>query len=341
MHHPLLAPILATLALATFSPTAPAPAQKEETKKQATAAPFEILGAVNGPVLRFDTMANEARVFCFVKLKENESLFYLEKFDQLSDEFAFDPVEFVAISSEPKDEVEKTVKNESVVTPILLAGKDAGVKDYGLYKFPGVIVVDGAGKIRFSGFPGDPGAMRDAIREAMVISNVVPDLPAASKPISKLFERYALGDATKAIEKDLAKPKLAEADKAKLEGAKARAGMLATRLSGAAKRFEKAEDWPRLVIALSRLDKDCVGMPEAEGAKARLDALKSKSDSDKAFAAEFNVATECAKAERFERDKDWKKAYSTYAAAAKTGESKSAKYAANKADGLKQRAGVK
>lgn len=309
-----------------------------QTPVGSVAANLEFQHAVNHSPLRFEAIANQARVLCFIRLAENDSLFFLETFDKLSDDFGLDPVHFLAITNEPKAEIEKTVAKENVPTPIFIAGGDAGLKDYNYYKFPTVVVVDGAGKVRFCGMPGEYDELRDAVSEVLASSIAAPDLPAAAKSIGKLFEKWQFGDAMKALDKELAKPKLADADRAKLENAKARANAIAGRLESASRRAEKAEDWPRLVIALSRLNKECAGLSAAGDATLRLDALEARSKSDPQFAPEFAAASECAKAERLERERDWKKALGAYASAAKSHpDTKSGKFAAARADALKSR----
>lgn len=309
-----------------------------QTPIGSVAANIEIQDAVNHSPMRLEAIANQARVLCFIRLAENDSLFFLETFDKLNDAFALDPVHFFAITNEPKAEIEKTVAKENVPTPILIASGDAGMKDYNYYKFPTVVVVDGAGKVRYCGMPGEYDEIRDAVSEVVGSSIAAPELPAAAKAIGKLFEKWQLGDAMKALDKELGKPKLSDADRTKLENAKARANAIASRLAMAATRAEKAEDWPRTVIALSRLDKECAGLSAASDAKQRLDALGARSKSDPEFASEFAVASECAKAERLERDRDFKKAQGAYASAAKSHpDTKSGKYAAARAEALKSR----
>lgn len=302
------------------------------------AKPIEIVGAVNHPTLRLDAVANRARVYCFVRLKEDDSLFYLESFDKLADEFALEPAHFFAITNESKDDVEKTVAKENVPTAILLASGDGGQRDYNYFKFPTVVVVDAASKVRFYGMPGDYNELRDAVADAVLSTIAAPELPGSSKAIGKLFEKHQIGEAAKALDKELAKPKLSDADKAKLENARMRADAIAARLRGASLRAEKAEDWPTLVATLTRLDKECAGLAAAADAKSRLDLLENKAKQDPAFAREYAAAVEYAKAERLERDRDWKKAHSAYASIAKLhADTKAGKYASTKADALKSR----
>jgi Redoxin len=309
-----------------------------QTPVSSVAAPLEIVAAVNHPMMRLDAIANQARVLCFVQLAENDSLFYLEEFDKIADDLALDAVFCFAVTNEPPVEVEKTVAKESVPTPILITAGDAIRKDYGVVRFPCVVVIDGSGKVRYSGVPGIAGEIRDAAREAALTTVLAPELPASAKAIAKQFDKWQLGDAAKALDKELAKPKLADADRKKLEAAKSRTAIIATRLAWVAARAEKSENWPIAVIALSRLEKECSGIPEAASSKASLERLREKAAQDSAFAGEFSAANECAKAERHDRDRDFKKAHSTYTSVAKSSpDTKSGKFAAARADALKSR----
>lgn len=302
------------------------------------AKPLEFVAAVNHPAIAHGAFSNLARVYCFVRLKEDDSLFYLETFDKLIEEFALEPVLFFAITNEAKEEVESTVAKEEVPTPILIAAGDGGQKDYEFFKFPTVVVIDGANKIRFYGMPGEYDAIRDAITDSAPSSLAVPDLPPAAKAIGKHFEKHQYGEAGKALAKELAKPKLADADRAKLTDAKARAEAIALKLRASSARAEKAEDWVRLVVTLRRLEKDCQGLDAAADAKARLEALAGRAKGDPAFARELAGAEECAKVDRLERDRDWKKAQAAYASISKLhADTKAGKFAAARADALKTR----
>lgn len=307
-----------------------------------TAPPLEVTDAVNSTAIAPDALTNQARVYFFVRLQEDSSLFLLETLDKLADELAFDTIHFYAVTGDKKEMVEKTLSKDDVKSPVLVTANENSFQAFGIPIFPCVIVIDGSNKIRFRGTPGTFNEIRDAAIDVSLSSVLAPDLPASAKAIGKSFERWQLGEAWKALDKELAKPKLAAADKVKLEHAKSRITALAGKLARAAARFEKTEDWPRCIIALWRLDKEFAGIPGAEVGKTKLDALKQRAVAEPAFLAEFNGGVECAKAERFERDRDWKKAHSSYTSIAKSNSaSKAGKYAASKAELLKLRAGVK
>lgn len=307
-----------------------------------TAPPLEITDAVNSPAIAPDALTNQARVYFFVRLQEDSSLFLLETLDKLADELAFDTIHFYAVSGDKKETVERTLAKDDVKSPVLVTANENSFQAFGIPIFPCVVVVDGSNKIRFRGTPGTFNEIRDAAIDVSLSSVLTPDLPASSKAIGKSFDRWQLGEAWKALDKELAKPKLAAADKVKLEHAKSRITALAGKLVRAAERFEKAEDWPRCIIALARLDKEFANVPGAEIGKQKLDALKQRAVTEPAFLAEFNGGIECSKAERSERDRDWKKAHTSYTSIAKSNaESKAGKYAASKAELLKLRAGAK
>jgi hypothetical protein len=100
-------------------------------------------------------------------------------------------------------------------------------------------------------------------------------------------------------------------------------------MRAAADAAAEAEDWPRAVTILERLAVEQEGIPGAEGAAAAIDALAARDG----LTDEIESARMFAKAERLEREANWKRALGAYEALAKRyPETKAGKLAVERAE---------
>jgi hypothetical protein len=303
---------------------------------------LEIVDGVPAGKIPLDAIAGLVQVRVLARLADRESLLFLETIDALDAEFLSEPVVMYAVTNEPRAEIEKIRVDENVPTPILIGSGDGGMRDHAVGDFPIAMVIDGSGNVRFHGTPGSGNEIREALLEVLGTADPRVTLPASAKAIARNAERGLFGDAMKGLEKELQKPSLRDADRAAFENVKARIALQHARLVASLATLEETEDWPLLITVLTRLEKECAGLEGSEAAAARLAALREKAEDDAELSRELAAAVDFAKAERLERDRDYKKAHAAYAAVARSaGATKAGTQAASRAALFKGRAGVK
>ncbi len=248
----------------------------------------------------------------FVRIADTKCLDFLEEWDKLRQEFVFQPVTFLAVTSEKPDFVRKHVDIDKVPSPVLVDSADAMGKAWEVKSFPAVAVIDSKGNVAYLGKPPQLPLVRDALFSATDIAQWFAPLPKKWSTIEKTAQKFEFGHAMDAIDKALPGA-TDEADKTALESTKALFQQIADSLVEAVKIADKKSDWLTEVVALRRLIDDFAGNAVAATAKDDLAKLQARTD----VKDEVSAAIEYSKAERYERERNWKSAARAYEALAK------------------------
>lgn len=301
------AAVLALLAIARLAPTTVA-----QVAPGSAAPALEIGDWVNHPKIDAASLRGQVVALAFVRIAEDKSLFFLDQWAALQQKFSLEPVAFVAVSGESAELVKENVETESIDLPIALSPAEKAARAYSIQVFPSTCVIDPRGQVVFFGAPGAVSDIEDAVAEALRTARPFPDLGKKFAATQKLLDKWEFAKASAALERDQAK-KLEPAEQQRLGDAAALIEALTARLGRAATTAIEQEDWLTAVLALNRLATEHAGIKGAEDASDRLAALKGKPE----LAAEIDAALEYSKADRFERDRDWKGAYKAYEALGK------------------------
>lgn len=312
--------------------TAPAPAQIGPGEK---APPVEGDRWLHHRPLSWDAMRSRTVVLVFVRLAEEDSILFLEQIRELRFRFGLDPVLFLAVTPERPEQVAETLEVEEIDIPILFDFDDSLAKAYDVQALPSTVVIAPGGIVAFHGQPGTRQEIEDAVLEVVERGREFPQLPRSMRAIAASLEKWkierALEQARKMRDRGRLKPEQARA----LDDLEASAQSLADRLLWTARQAIERERWEIAVTALLRLIEEHPGTPQAETAKKRLDELSARSD----LVDEIRAARQFAKAERYERERNWKLAHRTYESIAKTDpETAAGKEAAIRAELLAARA---
>lgn len=260
-----------------------------------------------------DSLQGRVVAYAFIRLEDDDCLFWLEHWDGLRRRFALDPVTFLAVTNESPSYVRETCETERIDTPFVIDAGDEIPKLFEVQLFPSVFVVSPMGTIAFYGQPGNSQAIGDSIVEALHGASTFPELGKKQKSVSRLLDKWELQKASDAIDNALERAKDDDPDRRRLADIKVIMSELTARLARAAELAIADEDWPRAVTALTRLADEHEGLPGAEAAAARLDELKG----DEALAREIAAAIDFAKANRYQRDRNWRAAFKGYESLAK------------------------
>lgn len=268
----------------------------------------------NHPKVEQRSLNGRVVLYLFLRLDNEDCLFFLEKWTELRHRFAMRPVTFLAITNESPKFIQEQIETEDLTSPILVDPADQAGKDFGVQLFPAVFVQGANGTIEYYGQPGSADDIADAIVEVLPAAREFPELSKRQRAISGLLDKWKLGPAYAAIDKELAKPKLDETDKTLLVDTKSLIVAMTGQLREAADRAIAQEDWLNAVVALTRLIEENDGVPGAEGAAEKLNELKARED----LKDEIIAAADFAKGDRYERDHNWKSAHREYASLAKS-----------------------
>ena len=273
--------------------------------------------------------------YTFVRVEDTECLYWLEVWEKLRQEFALQPVTFLAITNEPPAKVKDAIEVEEIRAAILTDPGDAAPRAFGVQIFPSVAVVDTRGKVAYNGKVDAPQQMRDAINESLRFARPFPKMPKSGKAVTRFLDKWQLDKALPAVDKALKNKRISDADRQLLGDTRSLITQLGQDLHSAAQRAIKDEDWPLAVTALTRLTSEHKGSEPAAAAATLLAELKARTEVQE----EVNASIQYAKGERFERDKNWKQAHRTYVSLAKQfPETQAGKKGAGLAEFLKGRA---
>ncbi len=269
---------------------------------------------INHPKVAQESLKGRVVAYLFLRIEDEDCLFFLEGWAELRRRFVMRPVTFFAITNEAPNFVKEQLETEDITSPILIDASDQSAKDFGVQLFPTVFLQGANGTIEYYGQPGSTDQIADAIIEALRGAHEFPTLSKRQRAISGHVDKWKLGLAYAAIEKELAKPKIEEADKKLLVDTKTLILWVTDRLRAAAEGAIEEEEWLDAVVALSRLVDEHEGVPGAETAAGKLSELKAREE----LKDEVAAALEFAKGDRFERDRNWKNAHREYASLAKS-----------------------
>ncbi|MBI4878446.1 MAG: redoxin domain-containing protein [Planctomycetes bacterium] len=250
--------------------------------------------------------------YVFVRLESTKSLHLLQALGEVRDELALTPVTFVAITNEPSASVKDAIEVEDITLPVGLDPTDAAAQAFGVQSYPAVFVQDPRARISFLGQPGTKQEVRDAVVEALRFAKPFPELPKSLRDVSKSLEKWELKKVLDGIDKAGAK-KLDPADQQLLNDVKVLILELTRQLDRCADIWTEDENWPRAVVALTRLIEEHAGVEGAEKAREKLDALLARED----VKQEIQASVAFAKGERLEREQNWKGAQKAYESVAK------------------------
>jgi len=279
----------------------------------------------------------EGRVVCyaFVRLEDDECLFWLERWDAVRARFALDPVSFVVITNESPKFVRETCDTEDIKTPFAIDPGDLATRAFDVQLFPSVFVVGAAGTVGFFGQPGEDHAISDAITELVDAARAFPDLGKKMKSVNRHLTKWELAKAITAIDKELGGKKIDDATRLRLSDTKVMIAQVGDELTAIADEAIAEERWPIAVTALTRLSVEHAGLDGADDAAGKLDELKANEE----LKREITAAVEFAKGKRYERDRNWKAAHKTFDSLSKIHkETKAGQAAAELAVFLKGRA---
>jgi hypothetical protein len=214
----------------------------------------------------------------------------------------------VGVTNEQEKLVEKYVADNKVEYPIFIEKSYKSATALKIPGYPHSVLVDTKGNIVWAGFPGD---LNDSTIEKALTGAHPPrvSLPAALKPLEPLMAKKDFGKAYEQA-KAMLGGNLDETSKTAAQeiadGIAEDAKALATAADQAneSKHFYEAQD------ALDRLVKQYAGVPGAEGAAAKLQALQADASAKPSIVA----GAQLAKAADLETSKDYDKAYAAYSA---------------------------
>ncbi len=301
--HLLVLPLVASL-----SPLAAA--QLEVGAEAPTFTPTEWIHAA--PV-DLGSLRGQVVAIAFVRLEKDDNLFWLEEWDTLRRRFALDPVTFLAVTNESPAYVRETCETERIETPFVIDPGDEAAKAFDVQLHPSVMIVTPAGTIGFHGQPGSPQEIGDAIVERLDGATPYPELGRKSNGVARLLDKGELKKAVDLIPKLLPRLKEDDPDRRRLADVEVLIAERTARLKRVADDAIEAEDWPRAVTALTRLADEHAGLDGAEGAKERIEELRA----DEEFAREIAAAIDFARANRYERERNWRAAFKAYDTLAK------------------------
>ena len=289
----------------------------------------------NHPKSSIEGLKGRVVAYAFVRVNDTDCLFFLETWEDLCHEFALQPVTLLAVTNESPATIEESIEVEEIGVPIVINPSDEAAKAFQVQVFPSVFIQDARGTLSFSGAPGTRREIRDALVEAVRFARLFPDPPKRARGVGNALKKWQLAKAITEIDKELGKPKVTPADKQVLNDIRSLILSLGQRLRATAEYAVEQENWRLAVTALTRLDTEHLGLPEAEGAGAKLAALQERTD----LGDEIEAALQVARGERFERDENWKSAVRTYESLAKQyPETQAGKYAGGQAAYLAPRA---
>lgn len=301
----------------------------------AEAPAIEVTDWFNHEKMSFEGLRGRVVGYTFVRLDDRDSLFFLELWEELCNDLALQPVTLLAITNESPAAVKEAIEIEEIGVPVLINPTDEAAKAFDVQIFPSVFIQDARGTLSFSSAPGTRQEMWDSIVEAVRFARPFPEPPKQARGLAAALKKWQLDRAAKEIEKELGKPRISAKDQQVLNDTRALILSLGSRLKKCADYGVQTEKWRLAVTSLSRLIEEHQGLQGSEGAEERLSALKARDD----LGDEIAAAILAARAERFEREENWKSAVRTYESLAKQyPETQCGKYAAGQAIYLEPRA---
>lgn len=251
--------------------------------------------------------------YTFVRVEDTDCLYWLEVWEKLRQEFALQPVTFLAITNEPPAKVKDAIEVEEIRAALLTDPGDAAPRAFGVQIFPSVAVVDTRGKVAYNGKVDAPQQMRDAINESLRFARPFPEMPKSGRAVSRYLDKWQLDKALPAVDKALKNKRIQDADRQLLADTRSLIIQLGRDLLLTAKQAIENENWPLAVAALSRLTEEHKGSEPATAAASLMAELKAREE----IQEEVSAALQYAKGERFEREQNWKQAHRTYESLAK------------------------
>lgn len=300
----------------------------------AAAPKFELTDWINHPAVGMDGLQGRVVALAFVRLKTDASFDFLGPWNDLARSFALEPITFLAITNEAPDYVRNELAREKLTTPFVINPSDDAALRFEVQIFPSVVILGPRGTVVYHDKPGSTEAMADVIRESLISAQPFPTLPKSQSAIARGLEKWDLGKAYEQIAKTLENPRLKAEEKAPLEATRSLLERWTADMAAAAESWITAQDWLNAGVALHRLATEHAGIPGAQDAAARLEQLRARED----LRAEIDAAIDFAKANKFERLRDWKRAQKDFAALAKKSpDSQAGVRAAGLAEVLKSR----
>jgi hypothetical protein len=228
--------------------------------------------------------------------------------NELQKKFAERGLVVVGVTNEPEKLVDKYIADNKVEYPIFI---EKSFRSFGALKFhayPSAVLIDPQGVVVWSGNPGgiDEATIEKALEGAHAPRAPLPPSLKAIQPLVAHKEFGKAHEAAKAMIGSGADEKAKAAAQKLVDSLEAEAKDLAAAADRAveSKHFYEAQD------ALDRLVKQYAGVPGAEGAAARLQALQADASAKPSIAA----GAQLAKAADLEQGQDYDKAHAAYSA---------------------------
>lgn len=302
--HPAL--LVAAILTATLIPAATASAQGQSGDK--AEIKFKPTEWINEAPLDLENVRGRAIALAFIRLSGDESLYFMEVWDDLQDEFSSDPVCFAAITNEATDYLKEQVSVEGIRSALAVDPTDAAAPSFAVQLFPSVVIIDPRGTITYHETPGSHDDIRDALNLAVQLAPPLGTAPGKHKAIAKLLDKDEAGKAYEALVAAIESPRIKEDEKVELSALSRALEVQASRMLRASDRYVEEKNWVRGVAPLERLSTFFKGIPAADQASARLEALNA----DDAVKEEVAAARAFAEGQRQQRIGDKKKAAKCY-----------------------------
>jgi len=226
--------------------------------------------------------------------------------NELNKKFSKRGLVVVGVTNEPEKLVEKYVADNKVEYPIFIEKSYKSANALKIAGYPHAVLVDPKGTVVWAGHPAE---LNDSIVEKALTGAHPPrvSLPAALKPLEPLMAKKDFGKAYEQA-KAMLGGNLDETSKTAAQEIADGIAEDAKALAATADQANESKHYYEAQDALDRLVKQYAGVPGADGAAAKLQALQADASAKASIAA----GAQLAKAADLEQSKDYDKAYAAY-----------------------------